>query len=173
MRIACPSCQNALSVKEEYEGRTVRCPGCRASVEVPMSLPDEPPPARAMPARAAPAAPAAPGNPFDFDAQPKTARRRADEDDEDDYRPRYRRPGAEEPPKWLMGLAAVPLVLVIVGGLIGGLCGGAAAAINVGVARQRDLAVPIQIVIFIFTTVLAVVCYIAGAAAFLKAVNGQ
>jgi hypothetical protein len=63
-------------------------------------------------------------------------------------------------PRALMVLAAVPLLLVALGGLLGALIGGVAAALNMVVARTR-LGVPARVAAMLGLTVVAVVVYIA------------
>jgi predicted Zn finger-like uncharacterized protein len=107
IRIVCPSCSAALSVKDEFAGRAVKCPKCGGVI--PPSQPAAPTPA--APAAAAPspppAAPAAPPppepqkSPFEgLDEPAKPAKSgpkitgkpvsRSSRDEDDDDRPRRR-----------------------------------------------------------------------------------
>ncbi len=36
IRLQCPQCRKALSVDQQYAGRSLRCPGCSAAVKVPL-----------------------------------------------------------------------------------------------------------------------------------------
>ena len=64
--------------------------------------------------------------------------------------------GDYEYPKWLLVLAFLPIGLVAVGGLIGGAIGGGMAGVNVMIAQQEKIPVPLRAVLMLVTTVLAV-----------------
>jgi hypothetical protein len=81
----------------------------------------------------------------------------------------FRIVGTTEPPtsripRALVLLSFLPLLLVTIGGLLGGLIGGAAAAINVVVARGR-FAVPARVAVILGVTAVAVALYVAVAIA--------
>lgn len=81
--------------------------------------------------------------------------------------------GTTDPPKppvplALVVLSFVPLLLVPIGGLLGGVIGGAAAAINLAVARGR-LAVPSKVIAMMALTVAAIALYVGVAMAALSA----
>ena len=121
VRLVCPSCSAALSVKDEYAGRAVKCPKCggvippgqpaaapppsKPSAALPPPPPPEPEPERPLFEEIddEPAAPKIKGRPSgkpaprvnadDDDAPPPKRRSRRDDDDEEDDRPaRSRRP---------------------------------------------------------------------------------
>jgi hypothetical protein len=71
-------------------------------------------------------------------------------------------------PRALVVLSFLPLVLVPIGGSLGGLIGGAAAAVNLIVARGR-LAVPAKVAVVLGLTVAAVALYVGVAIAALSA----
>jgi predicted Zn finger-like uncharacterized protein len=109
IRLTCPSCSTALSVKDEFAGRAVKCPKCNGVI--PGSKPADPappapPPPKAapvpgkpVPARAGDAEPAAPSakitgkpvaggdwaEPVDDDAPAPRRKRPARRRDDDDY----------------------------------------------------------------------------------------
>jgi hypothetical protein len=73
--------------------------------------------------------------------------------------------GATEPrkppiPRAVVLLSFLPLLLVPIGGLLGGLIGGAAAAVELVVARGR-FGVPAKVAIILGLTVVAIVFYVA------------
>jgi hypothetical protein len=70
-------------------------------------------------------------------------------------------------PRALVAVSFLPLLLVPIGGLMGGLIGGAAAAINLVVARAR-LGMPARVAVILGMTVAAVVLYAAVSSAALS-----
>jgi hypothetical protein len=63
-----------------------------------------------------------------------------------------------------------PLLLVLVGGLIGGACGGAAYALNVAIYKS-NMAVGAKIALNIIVGLVAIAVWLFAAAAFHAAVN--
>jgi hypothetical protein len=81
----------------------------------------------------------------------------------------FRIAGTTEPTKPSIHLAVVllsflPLLLVAIGGLLGGLIGGAAAAVNLVVARGR-FGTPAKVAVILAVTAVAVAVYVAVAIA--------
>ena len=70
-------------------------------------------------------------------------------------------PSHYEFPRFLLFVAAIPLSLIAVGGMIGGALGGAAAGLNFHIARQRKWAIPFRIIAMIGSLALAIVAYVA------------
>jgi predicted Zn finger-like uncharacterized protein len=124
VRIVCPSCSTALSVKDEHAGRPIKCPKCSATIppaqpaapptpeepESPAEAPAQPPPEEpAEPEKAAGTKITGSTRPFGKSAkgsaEDEPPRRRRDEDereerdrdrDRDDDRPRRRRREEED-----------------------------------------------------------------------------
>lgn len=71
---------------------------------------------------------------------------------------------------WEIVLSVLPLGLIPVGGLIGGLFGGVATAINVGLARRR-LAAGLEVAAMLGVTVAAYVLYFVVAGTILALVS--
>lgn len=67
-------------------------------------------------------------------------------------------------------LCFFPIVLVVIGGAIGGFCGGAAAAVNAMFMRNTDKTV-MKIVYSIVSTVVAFVCYLVLSTIFLALIS--
>ncbi|MFT7623921.1 MAG: hypothetical protein ACI9WU_003107 [Myxococcota bacterium] len=70
-------------------------------------------------------------------------------------------------PLWLVVLAMLPVGLAGVGGALGGLCGGAAAGLNLTVARNKK-PTPIKAAIMLASTATATAVWLAAA----KAITG-
>lgn len=62
-------------------------------------------------------------------------------------------------PAYLMFIAAIPLALIAIGGMIGGAFGGAATGLNLYIARQRNWAIPLRILAMLGSLAFAVVAY--------------
>ena len=145
VRVVCPLCSTALSVKDEYAGRPVKCPKC--DTVIPPAPPDAPtapePPAEATQAGQSDATPAAaPVGPpparatarpvarsANPDDRPARGRNREDADDREDKddrdrdreRPaRPRRRGASRPP----ASNSTPVLLGVIAVLMLTCCGG-------------------------------------------------
>jgi len=115
VRIVCPSCSAALSVRDDLAGRTFRCPKCGGVIPASQSLeePDEP-------ARAAKTGSKVTGQPVqrakkveedEEGEQPKKSRKKRDEDEEDDRGKKKKGGGGG-------------MILAIIGGILLVCCGG-------------------------------------------------
>jgi hypothetical protein len=125
----CPHCNQSFPLPATAAGKTVRCPGCKATFVVPMSLDEHPPPQ--------------PANPFAFKPAAKRDSR-ADDDDDDDRpeRPRYRL-GQGQAGGWkLAGGVIAVLVAVGVGVAVNRLMSKPDASAEIPESKWRTVEVP-------------------------------
>ncbi|MEU1536941.1 hypothetical protein ABZ461_02215 [Actinacidiphila glaucinigra] len=66
-------------------------------------------------------------------------------------------------PPWQVGGAILPLVLIVVGGLLGGLAGGAATMINLKIARS-GLSSAVKALAMVGVVLAAAIVYLVAAA---------
>jgi dipeptidyl aminopeptidase/acylaminoacyl peptidase len=124
LTVRCPKCNKALRIKEDLQGKRIRCPACKEAFVVDAAVIE--PEVAALVEEAPPAQPPhreqvsqRPGGPRDEeDVSPRPARERQRDRDEEEQRPRKKKSGG--------------LVLVLVLGGLGGLllvCVGAPVAL--------------------------------------------